>query len=120
MKIVDRKAFLEMPANTLYAKYGHCYFDDLHIKGESIVGHEGELIDWFYQDIAGALATANSIEWTDKLFASHEGGTSIEMDFNCEGRDGCFDKEQLFAIYEKKDVVALIARLSETLVKQDK
>jgi hypothetical protein len=38
------------------------------------------------------------------------------MDFACEGRDGCFESDdQMFAVWERADVEALIARLSATL-----
>ncbi len=40
---------------------------------------------------------------------------SYPLDFNCVSRDGVFKKEQLFAIYEKEDIEALIDCLLETL-----
>ncbi len=33
------------------------------------------------------------------------------MDFDCQGRDGCFDEDQLLAVYSRSDVEALMARL---------
>ena len=51
----------------------------------------------------------------DKLHDALENGTSLDMDFRCSGRDGCFEKDQLFAVWEKKDVEMLISRLQECI-----
>ncbi len=37
------------------------------------------------------------------------------MDFDCLSRDGCFDQNQLFIIWEAKDVKQLIDRLQLVL-----
>lgn len=105
MKIVDRKTFLAMPAGTVFAKYQPCYFEGLEIKGDSLSN------DYCFQQIVDALEVHDSGEFGDKLFESQEKGTSVPMDFYCQGRDGGFDDMQLFAVFEKQDVEALIERL---------
>jgi len=40
---------------------------------------------------------------------------SVEVDFENTSRDGMFEDEQLYAVYEKEDVEKLIARLQQTL-----
>jgi len=42
-------------------------------------------------------------------------GASINLDLNCYMRGGCFGHDQLFAVYEKQDVVALIGKLTDSL-----
>ena len=37
------------------------------------------------------------------------------MDFAYEGRDGLFDKDQLFAVWSIRDIRSLIDRLQECL-----
>lgn len=106
MKIVDRKTFLSLPAGTLFSTYQPCVFGDLRIKGDSI----GE-IDFFYQPITDAIACNDSSEFAEKLDAAQASGASLSMDFDCQGRDGMFDADQLFAVWEPADVAALIARL---------
>lgn len=114
MKIVDRKTFLAMPSDTVYAKYQPCVFEELSIKSDTI--YDGErAIDWFYQPIVDAVDAFDSREWYAFLELSRETGASISMNFEIEDRDGEFDQDQLFAVLEKQDVKALIDRLQRAL-----
>lgn len=115
MRIVGRKAFLEMPAGTVYAKYAPCAFEELFIKGDTIV-HDERAIDWFYQDIVGAIEARDSGDLMDELELARTAGKSLRMDFETQGRDGCFEEEQLFAVWERADVEALLKRLHRTLL----
>lgn len=111
MRIIKLREFLSMPVGTLYSKYRHTVFDELQIKGESLAN------DFFYQDIVGAIDSRGDWDLSAKLHAAAETGISLPMDFNCQGRDGCFDPDsQMFAVWERQDVEALIERLKETLV----
>jgi hypothetical protein len=111
VKIVKRPEFLKMPPETLYSPYGHCYFEGLKIKGDTLNGN-----DWCYQEIAGAIDASDSGEWSDMLFRSAETGESIPMDFDCQGRDGAFESDEtMYAVYEPKDVEYLINRLKRCL-----
>ncbi len=109
MKIVDRATFLALPAETLFSKYTQCSMDELMIKGDSLTYD-----DFLYQDIADAIECHGS-GFSSTLIDSQHNGTSISMDFDCQSRDGCFDADQLFAVWERADVAALIARLQRTL-----
>lgn len=105
MRIVDRKTFLAMPEGTLFSKYQPCVFEDLLIKGESLEN------DFFYQSISGAIDSNDSGEFVDLLDKAKSEGVSLAMDFECEGQDGLFDDDQLFAVWERADVEKLIARI---------
>ena len=109
MRIVDRKTFLMLPAGIVYSKYKPCVFGSLEIKGDSIRN------DFFSQQIANAVDCDNSEEFSEILFKAEETGENFKMDFNCEGRDGLYDDDQLFAIWNADDVEALIDRLKETI-----
>lgn len=109
MKIVDLVTFRALPAGTLFSKYVPCYFEALTIKGETWE------YDFLTQQIADAIACTGSDDFSAKLDHAQFTGASLTMDFDCQGRDGCFDKEQLFAVWERADVEALITRLQETL-----
>jgi hypothetical protein len=115
MKIVDRATFLAMPAETVYAKYEPCIFEALCIKGDTLYESDGKPIDWFYQQIAEAIAAHDSGEWGGLLEESRLTGRSLNMNFECQGRDGCFEDEQLFAVFDKLDIAALIGRLRRCL-----
>lgn len=108
MKIIDRATFLAMPAETLFAKYEPCCFGDLTIKLETTAHgndfYEQDLIPWF-------LGTNDSGQWFDTLERVQAGEQSPPLDFDFSGRDGLYDEDQLFAVFEYNDVVALIERL---------
>ena len=101
-----------MPAGTVYCKYKPCYFGQLCVKGDSIPGdfYTGELT----ADV-GLLAGNNSGEWLDLLDKYERTGESFDLDLEGEGRDGMYDEDQLFAVYERKDIEQLIARLQGLL-----
>lgn len=107
MKIVDRKTFLAMPAGTIYCKGVPWAFDGITIKGSSLTN------DWSYLDMAWPSAF-DSGEASQILDSSLQDGTS----FPCEdafGRDGCFDDEAVFLIFEKEDLKALRGRIDDAL-----
>ena len=110
MRIVDRKTFLEMPAGVLFSKYEPCALDDIEIKGDTVSD-----IDFYTQDIAGAVKCNDGNEFLEVLLDAADNGTSFAMDFECECRDGCFDEDQLFAVWDHEDVAGLIARLHKVL-----
>jgi len=110
MKIVDRKTFLAMPEDTLFSKYQRCCCDGLCIKGETIF-HDDEASDFCYSDITMGIESHDSEDEVDKLIDSEVHGTSIPMNFDEISRDGCYDKDQLFAVWEDADVVQLILRI---------
>ena len=101
MRIVNRKEFLSLPANTVFSKYEPDVFEGLMIKGATIFDGK-TAIDFFYDDIDGAI----------EVEGSSEHGVNVNIDFSSGGRDGCFENEQLFAVYENDDVRALILRLA--------
>ena len=106
MKIVDRKTFLALPAETLFSKYEPCIFGDLTIKGENAGSN-----DFLTQQIVNAVSCHDSGEFGDILHSAVETGDSFSMDLDCQGRDGLFDDGQLFAIWEPADIAMLIERL---------
>jgi hypothetical protein len=110
MKIVDRQTFLAMPAGTLFSKWQPCVFEDVQIKGVTLFNGE-RAIDFSLQQIADAVASNDSGEWSDIQCASVDCGSSFALDFECESRDGFFDADQMFAIWERADVEGLLARL---------
>ena len=105
MKIVNRRDFLSLPENTIFAKYEPCFFEEILIKCESLEN------DFIYQNIVDAIDVNDSGSFSQAL-TNAEQGESLFMDFFCESRDGMFDENQLFAVFQKEDVIKLIERLS--------
>lgn len=110
MKIVDRKTFLNMPVGTVYSKYRPIIFGDLMIKGESIPYN-----DFLCQQISDAVGCEGSSDFCEKLTAAEKNGVSVDMDFDCQGRDGMFDDNQLFAVWSIEDVEKLVMRLQTAI-----
>ncbi|WP_278438339.1 hypothetical protein [Pseudomonas oryzihabitans] len=115
MRIVNRQAFLAMPAGTVFSKYEPCMFGNLEIKGESNANAHGVLTDFWSQDLAGALQ-ADSTEEFEEACDRAAAGESIQLDLESQGRDGLYDRDQLFAVWEPDDVRALIQRLQRALI----
>lgn len=111
MRIINRIEFLKQPNNTLFSTYEPQFFGELQIKGDTI-----GLNDFRVQPIHEAIKSSSSEEFTIILGSAQSTGESFDMDFDCWSRDGFYDPDtQLYAIWEKKDVQALIARLTETI-----
>jgi len=108
MRIVDRKTFLALPGEVLFSKYEPCTFGPLTIRGE-VWGHCN---DFLTQSIADAVECNRSSDFACTLDDAQESGGSFAIDLDCMGRDGMFDDDQLFAIWEPADVAALIERLT--------
>jgi hypothetical protein len=109
MKIVDRKTFLALPPETLFSKYGgpeSCVIGELLIKGETWTN------DFLYQEIVDSVNTDSGGDAYEIIERAEKSGESFAMDFNCLSRDGLFDQDQLFLVWEKADVDALKERLS--------
>ena len=109
MKIVDRQAFLAMPEGTVFAKYAPCHFGALMIKGPTLDD------DFIAQEIADAVACEDSSEFIEKLELARTEGGAVAMDFDAPAKDGLYDEDQLFAVWERHDVTDLMARLQVAL-----
>jgi hypothetical protein len=106
MKILNRTEFMKLPENTLFSKYEPCVFGNLMIKGKT-----SEHNDFYVQQIHDGVDYSDTVNFREKLEGAEKNGTSIDMDFYCECRDGLFEDDQLFAVWEEKDVLELIGRL---------
>lgn len=110
MKIVNRKEFLEVPGGTIYSKYhfGGCVFD-FCIK----TSRPGELTnDWYYVDLIGCPNDPNIFDYIDN---SIKNKTSLNKEFrlnpNLIQRDGMFDEDDYFMIFDRKDSNQILNKL---------
>lgn len=117
MRIVNRQTFLALPAGTLYMTYVPCAFGPLLIKGDTIYGERitgaETPIDHWEQGLDTIGDSTGSTQDIEILERAQQKGQSFRMDLNCESREGVYDDEQLYAIYEAADVDKLIVRLQE-------
>ena len=109
MKIVNLEEFRKMPLGTLFSKFEPCVFESLCIKGQNT-----GLQDFYSQDISSAVVDLQS-GCPEKLLDAHTSGESLPMDFDSVCRDGMYNSKQLFAVWERDDVLKLVAKLNESL-----
>ena len=112
MRIVGLQEFLKMPGDTLFSKYETYVFGPLCIKEDSISD-----IDFFYVQLSDAIDAGDSAELFNELDNAVKTGTSLKIDLHVWSRDGMFDKEQLFAIWELEDIKSLSFRIDECVRK---
>jgi hypothetical protein len=110
MKILNLQQFLMLPENILYTKFdnGSFKFSDIAIKDKSLKE------DWWFQDLMEIEAYSTG-EIYSALSNSVNKGTSFSLDLDYVSRDGLYEEEQLFAVFEKDDVISLIERFKVTL-----
>lgn len=99
MKIYKRAEFLKLPPGTIYAKGKPQYFGNLSVKGETLGN------DWITLDLVWFEA-ANDAEIDERFDAMLEKGASYPME-SAYGRDGCFDEEEAFLVWQRGDLQTL-------------
>jgi hypothetical protein len=109
MKILNLEQFLQMRPGTVFAKYAPAYFEDICIKGDSLETRD-------FINVALLSVRANSSDELDGILEDAEmNGSEFALDLDFWGRDGCFERDQLFAVYEREDVEQLISKLNACL-----
>jgi hypothetical protein len=101
-----------MPSGTIYCKGTKWAFEGICIKGASIGG-----IDWYEHDPAWVDAD-DSGQAFDRLEAMLNTGASFPMQ-DSECRDGMFDKENIFLIFERDDLRKLQSYIQVALTLPD-
>ena len=119
MRVVDRKTFLALPSGTIYAKFEPCVLEDINVKRETWDGPPGYTGDWIYEPLGNPFDfeghdEAGTPTMSDACFAMTEKGVSIP-NTRCTSRDGCYDKDQLFLVWERGDVLRMQEQISEAL-----
>lgn len=106
MRIVNKDEFMKLPDGTIYSLYKPCFFTGLFRKGENCNAE-----DYYEMSLIGNVKCESSVDMAEILLAKEADSTSFELEFDCEGRNGMFESEQLYAIYESKDISGLIKTL---------
>jgi hypothetical protein len=110
MKIVNLIEFRKLPAGTVYCKYKPCYFGELEMKGDTLE------VDFYAASlIANVKWGHDSSGMIDILDNAVKTGDSFELEVDAICRDGYFEDDQLFGIYETNDIKQLIGKLEEAL-----
>jgi hypothetical protein len=112
MKIYKREEFMKLPKGVMYCKGQPWYFEDLSIKGETLV-HGGENADFCTQGTSW-IESSGSDQAVKRLDEMLESGVSYPIETD-GGRDGCFDDDDLFLVYEKSDLLILKSFIDQAI-----
>lgn len=115
MRIVTRGEFYKLPEGTVCSKYKPCIFGEPFVLLQAWFHENDEPLDFLYKDLFGEVDAYDSGEEIDILYSAEETGESFKMDFDCGMRDGLFDPEQKFAIWEEEDLVGLLQNVQQAL-----
>lgn len=105
MRIINRDEFLKLPPNTIFSKFDPNVFYMPLIKLDNVGDN-----DFYYTPISGDLY-CNILDEDEVIEGMIRKGEKAMLVFDTEYRDGLFDEDQLFAIWDKQDVKRLIQRL---------
>jgi hypothetical protein len=110
MRIYRRDAFLALPPGVVYCQDEEYTFSGLRIKERTIHDDLGVAIDWFYrepQDI-----DSDDSDQRDRRLEEMRASSEVSYPLDtCLMRDGMFDPDALFLVYEPDDLRALSALL---------
>jgi len=119
MKLVDRKTFLELPEGTIYYQTqskltanGYSFLGDF---GELCIKNESWSDDWIYAPIHPDLKANDSEEYLEKWdYMLHHQNTELESQTDFQ-RDGFYEEDQLFIIFNKQEIQSMINLLKKGL-----
>jgi hypothetical protein len=119
MKLYNREDFLDLPKNTIYSRVDEtvgeiCYGLFCKTSDTSVMEN-----DWFEQDLISEAGFPNALEdgreAIEYALDIRDEYKDFETDLQCIGRDGCFDYDDKFVVWDKKDVIKLIEYLKKTI-----
>lgn len=108
MRLVDTKTLISLPKGTVYFYLGSgndldsTWSQELCIKGESILD-----TDWYSCSLDTHTAQDGAYYCPDDVPAPHDLG-DLDLAY---GRDGLFEYDRFFVVYDDKDVELLISAL---------
>ena len=116
VKIVNRAEFMAMDGIVLHRKYEPCIFGELGVKVSTIKDVGGEPID--YVTIGTEqIDDSNFNEVHEFLCGDALNGVSFRFEYESTSRDGLYDDDQMYAIYDDDDIDQLIAFLESCKTK---
>lgn len=107
MKLYTRQDFLKLPSGTVYSKISNSkLMEGLFCMTENLAD------DWLEQDLIAECGFPNGIkdgiEAIEYQFELRDSFQEFKTDLNCSGRDGAFDNDDKFIVWDKEDKLKLI------------
>lgn len=114
MRIITRDEFIPLPRGTVFSLYQSLG----NIGPPKVKECKGDWVpDFCYSDLTDSIEYQNTDEFVKKMIEYEKSGETFRLDLTTISRDGLYDADQLFAVYDEEDIKALAIRLYY-LVKQ--
>lgn len=108
MRIYKRAEFMQLPGGTIFSKGKPWAFSDLMVKSSP----DGSL-DFVCRSLINIDSHDSEQNW-DRLEQMRDVGASFPLNEDY-GRDGMFDDEDLFLVYEAADLIQLLSVVNAAL-----
>ena len=120
MKLYKRAEFLKLPAMTIYSKIlsnePYKLMDGLYCKTSDI--HDLRY-DWTEQELISEHGFPNGVEdWMDAIeyqLNLRDTFQDFRTDLECDGRNGLYDENDKFVVWDKEDITKLRDYLNRAL-----
>lgn len=109
MRILNLQEFLALPSGVIYAKYKPCIFGPLMVKYQT--DDENNITTSPLHTEVDMFDTGDFVVKLTK--AENDSSYSIPLDLEATYGESIYDTNQLFAVYEQKDIDQLIAKLQQ-------
>ena len=118
MKLYKRKDFILLPANTIYSRVDKSGAELMYGLFCKTSGTDWPL-DFVEQDLIAECGFPNGItdggDAIDYAINLRDTFQDFRTDLDCAGRDGMFDDEDVFVVWDKEDVKKLVDYLLSVL-----
>lgn len=114
MRIIRRREFLKLPPGTIYCSApspDEPVFGVMHVKADTL-----EYNDFVCLPLNG-IDAHDSGQLIDRIDEMLQTGASYPLEESF-GRDGCFDDNEIYLIYEPADLERIISYCQEALPKR--
>jgi hypothetical protein len=102
MKILTREELFKQPDFTIFSVYKPCYFTGLYVFG----GHF--LRDFTQMSLIGNIDYESDLgDFIKVIEESIDNSTSFKLDFEDWMKNGLFDFDEMYAVYEEDDLKEL-------------
>lgn len=107
MKLLNREEFLKLK-DVLFCKYEPYTFDSLLIKGET-----RPYSDFYYKKLFALKESAEDDASESYILANQSFEETKEGPIDLDGwyRDGLYDKDQLFVVFDNEEVISIANQL---------
>jgi hypothetical protein len=106
MRIVNREEFLKLPEGVIYQKY-----EPIIVNTNVCVKVETSNDDWYYASLSENIDYHSSEHFIGIMQDAEESGSGFKADYTTYERDGLYEQDQRFIIYDRDDVRNLLETL---------